>query len=165
MSNTPNTNGVRWHFIPIKCPSLKNSKQIVKIGNFSKLIPSKAHQKYAKQTAPFWNLFSREFKRDCKDVQKPIRVGFFFVRDSKQIFDFTSPIDTCQDLMVKHGWIPDDNCNEIIPVVCGYDVNTKNAGTYICVLRSGLSLPTPYAVERIPQMCDLPLNLESGEDE
>ena len=36
--------------------------------------------------------------------------------------------------MVKAGMIDDDNCNEIIPVFMGYEVDKKNAGVRITVL-------------------------------
>lgn len=36
--------------------------------------------------------------------------------------------------MVKAGMIDDDNCNEIIPVFMGYEVDKNNAGVRITVL-------------------------------
>lgn len=38
------------------------------------------------------------------------------------------------DLMTANGWIGDDNCDEIIPVILGYEVDKENAGVIIEIL-------------------------------
>ena len=119
-------------FIEGNVPSSKNSKQWT--GKF--LINSKTVSKYLKEYGNQWqNEVTIEcFKSGLQDKEKPYKIGFYFVRDSKRKFDY---INACQlpcDLMVKHGWIDDDNCDEIIPVFLGYKVDTKGAGVTITVL-------------------------------
>ena len=41
------------------------------------------------------------------------------------------PLQTVQDDMVKHGWIPDDNCSIIIPVFEEYEYNKEGSGVLI----------------------------------
>ena len=36
--------------------------------------------------------------------------------------------------MVQHGWLLDDNCEELIPVFLGYEVDRNNPGVRIEVL-------------------------------
>lgn len=36
--------------------------------------------------------------------------------------------------MARHGWIDDDNANEIVPVFLGYETDKENAGVGIEVL-------------------------------
>ena len=124
----------KFVFIPHNTPSLKNAKQIIQCGGRPRLIPSATHRRYESETCWYWKQGAESFKALCIGNEKPYKVGFYFIRDSQRKFDFTSPTDTCQDMMVKHGWIEDDNMTEIIPVILGYEVNKEKAGVLITIL-------------------------------
>lgn len=125
-------------FIPGSVPSSKNSRQLTKSGLF---IGSKATQKYRKLSTPYWIQYKDEFKEMIKDLPKPIIVGFHFIKRTRNLWDFINPVQTVQDIMVKNGWIDDDNISEILPVpllingeYCGYD--KTNHGVYIAVMEN-----------------------------
>lgn len=118
-------------FIPGNTPSSKNSKQITKSGF---IVHSKQCQKYYKETNTYWKENKDKFLELVKDKPKPYKVCFKFIRDSKRRFDFINPCQTVSDLMVKYGWIDDDNMNEIIPSFEPHEVDKENAGVYITVL-------------------------------
>jgi len=133
-----------WFFIPGNTPSLKNSKRIVGRGKFKKLIPSERHEAYEKETKVFYDNHSYEFCDEASNHTKPLNIAFYFVRDSRRKFDYTNAIDTVQDLIVKNGWIEDDNCTEMKPVIAGYHVDKENPGVYISIIPEGqLEIPKP----------------------
>jgi len=86
---------------------------------------------YIKATEALWVISGKSFRRLIKDMKKPLVVEFEFVRGSQHKFDYINPAQTVQDLMVKYGWIDDDNCDEIIPVFLPYWYDKKNPGVYI----------------------------------
>lgn len=74
-----------------------------------------------------------------KGLQKPLMIGFHFVRDSKRKYDYCNMLQICQDMMVKHQWIEDDNVDEMYPVPFKVDgkystVDKSKPGVYIKVL-------------------------------
>ncbi len=133
-----------WFFIPGNTPSLKNSKRIVGRGKFKKLIPSERHETYEKETKGYYQAQALSFIIESKIYDKPLNIAFYFVRDSRRKFDYTNAIDTVQDLIVKNGWIEDDNCTEMKPVIAGYHVDKENPGVYISIIPEGqLEIPKP----------------------
>lgn len=125
----------KFYFIPGNVPSSKNSKQWT--GKI--LIWGKTAREYRDRTAWDWKLAMRRFATDVRGNKKPLVIGFYFVRDSKRKFDFTGPLETCQDLMVTYEGIHDDNITEIIPVpvkIAGqwYHVDKDKPGVYIIPL-------------------------------
>ncbi|MBR8748712.1 hypothetical protein IX317_000371 [Fusobacterium sp. DD29] len=117
-------------YISGNVPSSKNSKQWT--GKF--LISSKTVREYVKEHDIDWKLKKEEFKKLISGKEKPYKIGFYFIRSTKRKFDY---INACQlpcDLMTKHKWIEDDNCDEIIPVFLGYKVDKETAGVIIKVL-------------------------------
>ncbi len=134
-------------FIPGNTPSLKNAKDIVQIPikgvspcpvckkrkGRPMLIPSKTHKKYKIATQVHWMQLAATFRNEAKDSPKPLRVHFLFIRGSRRRFDYTSPLDTCQDLMVEFGWIADDNADELLPIIEPYQYDKEKPGVYIWV--------------------------------
>ncbi len=116
-------------FIPGNVPSSKNSKQWT--GRF--LVMSKTMKTYVKNTADFWALYAADFREKTKDLPKPLRVEFQFVRDSRRKFDYINPAQSVQDLMVEYGWIDDDNCDEIVPVFEPYKYDPSGSGVFISI--------------------------------
>jgi len=118
--------------IPIKgmraCPACRNKK------GRPMIISSDRHKKYVDQTAPFWKSMAPMFRNKAKNLPKPLRVSFEFTRGSRHKFDYTNALDTIQDLMVKYGWIDDDNADELIPVIVPYNYNKEEPGVTITIL-------------------------------
>ena len=120
-------------FIPGNVPSLKNSKQIMVFGGKKALVPSKTHRKYHKATLPIWKELGSVFRARTESDVPPFEVKFYFVRDSRRRFDYTSAIDTCQDIMSEAGWWEDDNADICKPRAIGYHVQKEKAGVWIWV--------------------------------
>ena len=117
-------------FIPGNVPSSKNSK--VWTGKF--LINSKTTRAYIKESEDYWLTYTEEFRLIFDSLPKPVHVSFEFIRASRHKFDYANPLNTVQDLMVKYGWLPDDNADEILPVLVPYSYNKEKAGVYIEIL-------------------------------
>ena len=119
-------------FIPGNVPSSKNSKQWT--GKF--LVSSKTVQKYEKGTKLFWIDYKKKFLKMIQGKEKPYKIGFYFIRDTKRKFDLINAAQMPCDLMVKNGWIDDDNANEIVPVFLGFETDKDTAGIIISVLNN-----------------------------
>lgn len=118
------------YFIPGNVPSSKNSK--IWTGRF--LVWSKAAQKYVKNTKKYWEDNKEEF-RNCFDAcTLPVKVKFKYIRGTKHKFDYVNPLQTSLDLMVTHGWIPDDNADVILPVFEQYEYDKENPGVFITII-------------------------------
>lgn len=123
-------------FIKGNVPSSKNSKQIFKNKKTGKtfITSSKTVKAYLSNFEYQYDIFAKEFKEQLKLKPKPYKIGFYFIRDSKRKFDYININQIVQDLMVQHGWLLDDNCEELIPVFLGYEVDRNNPGVRIEVL-------------------------------
>lgn len=122
-------------FIPGNVPSSKNSK----IWTGKHLIWSKAASKYVKDTEKYWISNCNTFRFNAsgaidREAEYPIKISFKFIRGSRHVFDYVNPLQTILDLMVKYGWIPDDNADIIIPVFEQYGYNKENPGVIIKIL-------------------------------
>lgn len=100
---------------------------------------SKSTQKYKKTSKEDFEEQKEAFLELIKDKPKPYVIGFHFVRDSLRKYDWVNPVQTMQDLMVKYGWIEDDNVTEMLPIPFKIDGNMTsldrvNPGCYIKVL-------------------------------
>lgn len=89
---------------------------------------------YIKKTKLCYANNEEYFKKMIVDKEKPYRVSFKFIRDSRRKFDYVNPLQTVQDLMVKNNWIEDDNCDNIIPIFEPYEYDKDNPGVIIKVL-------------------------------
>ena len=131
-------------------PSSKNSKQIVdkkKKKNLEflkleedtkskkKIISSKLVLYYKKNRKNEYLVNKVKFKNLIKDKPFPIRLQFYFIRDSKRDFDYINIAQIVQDIMIEQNWIEDDNARFIIPNFdCGYEVNKDNPGVILTIL-------------------------------
>jgi len=123
-------------FIPVNVPSSKNSRRNIRTKSGRSLsLQSKLCESYEMCTWAHWIAAKTEFFRQIRDLKPPYIVSFFFIRDTKRVFDYINAAQEVQDLMVKYGWIADDNCDYLIPVFTGHSVSKKNAGVEIQVLR------------------------------
>ena len=117
-------------FIKGNVPSSKNSKQ----WTGKRLINSKTVMRYKKNTADEWWKGGIKFREMIKGKEKPYRIGFYFIRDSKRKFDYINAAQLPLDLMQEFGWIEDDDTTNVIPVFLGYEVDKENTGVRIEIL-------------------------------
>lgn len=116
-------------------PSLKNSKRFVRLRNgMTKLIPSKTVLTYIDTHNVEYELAAKNFASALLAAgPPPWKIGFYFIRDSKRRFDYINAAQIVQDLMVKNGWIEDDNCDFLLPVFNGYEYDKLNPGVIITI--------------------------------
>ncbi len=120
-------------FIPGNVPSSKNSRMMTKSGL---LIKSPLCFKYEKATKDIFVEKSKEFREYVGKIDKPLFIRLHFVRDSKRRCDFHNLTQFIADLLVKNGWIKDDNMNQVFFVpykIEGkwYSVDKENCGVWI----------------------------------
>lgn len=141
-------------WIPGQVPSLKNSKQIffkktkspmkgsVKCYmNGSPAVPfitsSKQVKKYQNETAQYYQKYASVFRSLIQDLEPPYYVCFFFSIKRKSSFDFNNANHMVTDMMVKNGWLEDDNMDLLLPIPPlngqAYQVSPKNPGVWITV--------------------------------
>lgn len=123
-------------FIPTNTPSSKNSRRLVSGGRF---IASKQTMRWRKDTEEIMKELAPLFRKAVKKKTKPYKIGLFFIRASRRKFDALNPSQTIADAMVHHGWIDDDNTDEVvfIPIQIDnvwYKVDKENAGVIIRIL-------------------------------
>lgn len=143
-------------FIPGNVPSLKNSKQVSSRNGRIVVTSSKTVKKYLKSfgirsfdsrkqevhtyktqklTFPV-----KELEKFFKQTNKyPIKVGFYFVRDSRRRADFQNLIQLLADLFVAFRVIPDDNMDYFLPYPLEMDgkfhhVDKINPGVHLEIL-------------------------------
>lgn len=119
----------RTFFIPFSTPSSKNGKR----WTGKHMIHSKTVMNYIKNTKPYWQQYSKDFRTVIDELQKPVNLSFKFIRGTRHKFDYVNPLQTIQDQMTIHGWIEDDNCDEIIPSFKKYEYDKENPGCYITI--------------------------------
>lgn len=137
MSNSiPRTNAF---FINKNVPSKKNNKSVMISKTTKKPILqlSKLYKKYEKNTASEFQNYLPSVLLALSLHQKPYNIALTFFRDSERIFDYFGPAETIADLMVKHGWIDDDNVHEVKFFFKDYVVSKEKPGVLIEILNDG----------------------------
>lgn len=138
-------------YIPYNVPSLKNGKGVGKNGTLfkSKTVShylqkigvadysssKKTYRNYKDPNRP--NLIEQikpELEEQIKKKEFPIKLGMYFVRDSKRSFDYINAAQIILDLMTAHGIIPDDSAEYVTPVFHGYSVEQGKAGVYLNII-------------------------------
>lgn len=122
-------------FIPHNTPSSKNSKR----WTGKMLISSKTTMNWKTLTKEHWVDNRDLFRESIKNKEKPLKIGFHFVRNSLRKYDWINPLQTIQDEMVKNGWIEDDNIFELIPFPYKRNneyttLDRENPGVFIKIL-------------------------------
>jgi hypothetical protein len=121
---------MKW-FIPGNVPSSKNGRRWT--GKY--FIASKTTMNYRKKTKKYFESYGPLFAKELKNHKLPVRVAFTFIRGTRHKFDYINPAQTIQDDMVKHGWIEDDDMNNILPVFFEYRYDKVNPGVFIEILK------------------------------
>lgn len=139
-------------FIPGEVPSSKNSKEIgflyLKKGATSSIYykkngvyrpvrlnlnSSKATKRYIKERDWEYVAKRKEFGELVKNHEAPYRICFKFFRKTKRKFDYINAAQIVQDMMVKHGWVEDDDCKNVRPYFLEYEVDKNNPGVLISI--------------------------------
>lgn len=89
---------------------------------------------YIKESKGYYLEYKNQFKKELKQHEYPVKISFKFIRKSKHKFDYINPAQTVQDLMVKNGWIEDDNAEFMIPVFEQYEYDKEKPGVYITII-------------------------------
>jgi hypothetical protein len=136
-------------FIFGNIPSLKNSKVM---GKFPSKTVTKwlrlygissysASKKQVKHFKTIKGLYSFESLcqpiKECKEY--PIKLGFYFIRNSDREWDFNNANHILTDLMTAFDIIPDDNVNYLLPFPLEIDgkyfhIDKENPGVIIRIL-------------------------------
>jgi len=116
-------------WIPGNVPSSKNSRTFNM--RMKRSFASKTVQRYIRSTKSFYEENKKLFLSWCDQTSPPHIIEFTFVRGTKHKFDYINPAQTVQDLMVKYGWIEDDNCTIMKPQFGDYSYDKDNPGVYI----------------------------------
>jgi len=131
----PKSKRARWNADRSFQGSIVTAKDLPMMRSKSKVIASKLVRDYEKRTEMLWISYAAKFRKVLEGLQKPYRVSFKFIRDSNRKFDYINSAQIVQDLMVKHGWIDDDNADELVPVFERYEVNQKDSGVIITIIK------------------------------
>lgn len=122
-------------FIYGNVPSSKNSKRIAYVKGRIFVLNSKFAETYIKKTAIQWTLNRNNFSHLIKNKTKPYKIEFQFIRETKHRFDFVNLCQLPLDLMVKYGYLQDDDYTNVVPVVNPEVIfDKKNSGLKIKVL-------------------------------
>lgn len=60
----------------------------------------------------------------------PVKMHFYFYRDSKRHFDYVNIVQIIMDALQKVEILPDDDADHVIPVFDGYEVVKKEKSGY-----------------------------------
>lgn len=112
-------------------PSSKNGR--VWTGKYS--IANAATRKWRAATVEEFKNQAKQFRKETKNLPKPLRVEFKFFRKSKHKFDYINIAQAIQDAMVNYDWIDDDNADELIPVFAVYEYSKEDPKVEIKILK------------------------------
>lgn len=112
-------------------PSKKNSKIITKS---KRVISSKLVQYYERWATPLLKEQLSIWQQMVQNKPLPLKVSFYFYRDSKRKWDFVNIVQVIADLMQKEKYLVDDDTKNFIPLYAGEEVTTKKeAGVIITI--------------------------------
>jgi Holliday junction resolvase RusA-like endonuclease len=118
--------------IGLNVPSKKNSKIITKSKS---IISSKLVQYYERWCSPILKEQLSTWQKMIQNKPLPLKVSFYFYRDSKRKWDFVNIVQVLADLMQKEGYIEDDDTKNFIPLYAGEQVvPKKEAGVIITII-------------------------------
>lgn len=103
-------------------PSKKNSKIVTKS---KRVISSKLVQYYERWATPLLKQQLYIWQQMVESKSLPLKVIFYFYRDSKRKWDFVNIVQVIADLMQKEGYLVDDDTKNFIPLYAGEEVTDK----------------------------------------
>lgn len=122
--------------LEIELHSSKNGQQIIYNKRLERpMVIKKAvarQQEYTLKTLLMLN--KGKWDKMIEGKKFPLKVGFFVYRKTRRRFDWVNIVQGLQDAMVKNNYLPDDSAQYLTPVFLGFDVDSNNPRTEICVL-------------------------------
>ena len=83
----------------------KNSQQIIMVGGYPKIIPSKAYKQYEKDCKPFMP--------KIETIREPINVKAVYYMPTRRGVDLCNLHEALCDVLVRYGVVEDDNYKSI----------------------------------------------------
>ena len=93
--------------IPLNPVTKKNSQRVIPCGQYHKVLPSKAYERYEKEAEPYLPTCSRKISRPCEVV------GLFYMKTRRKV-DLTNLLEALDDVLVAHDVLEDDNSRIIV---------------------------------------------------
>ena len=91
--------------LPIRPVTKKNSGQIITVGGFPQLIPSKQYLQFEKDCQPYF----KQVLNQIGQIDYPINLQAVFYVETKRRIDLPNLLNAVDDAMVKSELILDDN--------------------------------------------------------
>ena len=91
--------------LPIRPATKKNSGQIITVGGFPRLIPSKQYLQFEKDCQPYF----KQVLNQIGQIDYPINLQAVFYVETKRKIDLPNLLNAVDDAMVKSELILDDN--------------------------------------------------------
>ena len=91
--------------LPIRPVTKKNSGQIITVGGFPRLIPSKQYLQFEKDCQPYF----KQVLNQIGQIYYPINLQAVFYVETKRRIDLPNLLNAVDDAMVKSELILDDN--------------------------------------------------------
>ena len=91
--------------LPIRPATKKNSGQIITVGGFPRLIPSKQYLQFEKDCQPYF----KQVLNQIGQIDYPINLQAVFYVETKRRIDLPNLLNAVDDAMVKSELILDDN--------------------------------------------------------
>ena len=91
--------------LPIRPVTKKNSGQIITVGGFPRMIPSKQYLQFEKDCQPYF----KQVLNKIGQIDYPINLQAVFYVETKRRIDLPNLLNAVDDAMVKSELILDDN--------------------------------------------------------
>ena len=91
--------------LPIRPVTKKNSGQIITVGGFPRMIPSKQYLQFEKDCQPYF----KQVLNQIGQIDYPINLQDVFYVETKRRIDLPNLLNAVDDAMVKSELILDDN--------------------------------------------------------
>ena len=91
--------------LPIRPVTKKNSGQIITVGGFPRMIPSKQYLQFEKDCQPYF----KQVLNQIGQIYYPINLQAVFYVETKRRIDLPNLLNAVDDAMVKSELILDDN--------------------------------------------------------
>ena len=91
--------------LPIRPATKKNSGQIITVGGFPRLIPSKQYLQFEKDCQPYF----KQVLNQIGQIYYPLNLQAVFYVETKRRIDLPNLLNAIDDAMVKSELILDDN--------------------------------------------------------
>ena len=93
--------------IPLNPVTKKNHGRIIKVGNYPKLIPSRAYERYEEDCGYF-------IKGKHGRISEPVEVTCRFYMKTRRKVDLANLLNAIDDVLVRYGVIADDDSSIIV---------------------------------------------------